>query len=371
MGNRKQSRDAYTSARKRYAPKGETSTKRGEQQARATGRLNPLVDPRGLRESRMRFAQRTDNKLWQVTVGCPITYEARVDTTSSMGDHADRALDVLQDTYEMASHFLPGCDLQMSTGIFNDRADQFVLCRPQFEMESEKIVEQFTYLVPERLGGDPPEDPQYGLLAAAGLTDSYANKIGIYGYDFTVSDQAGRDRLEPAIMDKVFGSEVYDLLAKNGHQISRADLPSTTEVVQVLLKRAHAFFLQVGTTSAATRFWTRVMGHERVVILPRTELIPHVQAVIIGLTEGTLDILQIEEFLSERQVIAEEATQIAEAVTHIPIKAQADLPNFNRRPKKDDLFRNKTDLWPIDAEEVPERSADTPPTATKPPIDWL
>jgi len=354
MGRETFTRTAYKRAAASFVPKKGPATAKAEQQARETGKLNPLVDPAGygvIRRSLPRFEQRGDG-LWVLTVGTPVPNETRVDTTGSMGGNVDVAISVLPSAFELCSSVLLGCDLQVATGIFGDVCDRFVLCRPQFEMEAGKIVEQLTLMVPERKGGDTPEDPHYGLFGAAYLTAAYIAKIGLKGYDFTVSDAPARDRLDERQLLRIFGDEVFAKVEENGQQINSHDLPTTADVVHDLLKIAHAFFLQVGDEEETEKFWKKVFGKDRVVILPGTELLPQVQAAIIGLTEGTLELSDAEDFLRKGNVSKEDAKRIVRSVANIPIGAQAALPNFNKRPQKGDLFREKTDLWPIGQGEL-------------------
>ncbi len=347
-------RAAFTEASETHIPKSGPSTARAEQMARETGKLDPLVDPAGygvIRRSLPRFVQLED-KFWELTNGTPMPIETRIDTTGSMGGNVDIALRVLPNLFEHCGSVLPGYDLQVATGIFGDVGDNFVLCRPQFEMEAEKIVKQLTLMVPERAGGDNPEDPHYGLFGSAYLTAAYINRIGLKGYDFTISDAPARDRLDQRTLRRIFGDEVFTMVAENGHKIDVNDLPTTDEVVKDLLKRAHAFFLQVGESNETTFFWTKVFGSKRVIILPKTELAPQVQAVIIGLTEGTLDLKKVPKFLEESNVGTSYIDSIVRSVANIPIGAQAALPNFAKRPVKGDLFREKTDMWPVDKAKV-------------------
>lgn len=352
MGRDTYSHDSYTRARETHASGPGPVTARAEQVAHATGKLDPLVDPAGYGVTRLslRRFELQPNGLWLLTVGTPMPKETRVDTTGSMGGNVDVALSVLPHDFELVMSVLPGYDLQVATGIFGDVGDRFVLCRPQFEMVPDKIVQQLTLMVPERDGGDFPEDPDYGLFGGAYLVDAYINKIGLKGYDFTVSDAPGRGELDEGTLIRVFGPDVFTKVAENGHQIDRN--PTTKEVVRDLLKRAHAFFLQVGESSATTRFWTEVFGAERVVFLPSTEVLPHVQAAIIGLTEGTLGLNDVVPFLVKNRVSPADARRISRSVANIPIGAQAMLPNSGKQPKAGDLFRNKTDLWPLTAEEL-------------------
>lgn len=348
------SRDSFETAKETYIPKEGPTTAKAEQQAHKTGKLHPLVDPAGygvIRRSLPRF-ELQDNGLWLLANGTPMPIETRVDTTGSMGDNVDIALRVLPKTYEMCAEVLAGYDIQIATGIFGDVQDRFVLCRPQFEMEAEKIVQQLTLMVPERDGGDSDEDPHYGLFGAAYLTAAYINRIGLNRYDFTISDAPARDRFDESQLIRIFGDSVFDKVAENGYQIDRNDLPATKDVVYDLLKHSHAFFLQVRDHPGTTSFWNRIFGSNRCVILPSTELAPHVQATIIGLTEGTLTINEVEEFLQKNNVLKQAAKLICNSVANIPIGAQASLPNFTKRPKAGDLFRNKTDIWPIPPDEI-------------------
>ena len=364
------SRTAFVSAKRTHVAETGPATAAAERQAIDTGKLNPLVDPSGfgvIRQSRPRFEQREEDKLWVLANGCPITIETRLDTTGSMGHNVDVALSVLPDAFEFWSKVLPGYDLQVATGIFGDVSDNFVLCRPQFEMTADKIVKQLTLMVPERDGGDANEDPHYGLFGAAYLVMAYINRIGLKGYDFTVSDAPARDLLDEKQLIRIFGNEVFDKVAENGHTIDKRNLPNTVEVVQDLHKRAHAFFLQVKKSSETTHFWKSVFGKNRCVVLPSTELLPQVQAAIIGLTEGTLDMQNVREFLTKANVSGTALEEVVSSLANIPIGAQASLPNFSKRPKVGDLFMHKTDLWPIDESEKPEK----PGKPKEPGNAWL
>jgi hypothetical protein len=370
-----ETRETFTEEiKKRTHGKSGPATAEAEQKAKKTGKLHPLVDPAGygvIRRSLPRFIQRDDG-LWEMAVGTPMPKEDRLDTTTSMHDSTDVAIQVLPDSYGLCLSVLPGYDLQMATGVFGDIQDPIVLCRPQFEMTAAKIVESLTLMVPLRDGGDIPEDPHYGIFGAAYLTDTYISKIGLKGYDFTITDAPARHRLDEKQLIRIYGTEVFKKAAENGHQIVASDLPSTTEVVQDLLKRAHAFVLQVYNRSDTTEFWTEVFGRERVIVLPSTQMLPQVQAAVIGLTEGTLDLLQVTDFLRENNISKEDAKRITRSVAGIPIGLQAALPNFSKRPKKGDLFRSKTDIWPIDPSEIDVRAeADGEGSKPEEGVEWL
>ncbi len=381
MGRSTFTREAYAAASKAYVPPSGPATRRAEQQAHNTGKLNPLVDPSEygvIRPSRLRFEEITNGPhkgMFRLTIGCSMPIEMRLDTTGSMGGNVDVALQVLPELYDLSSWALPGYDVHVAIGIFGDIVDQFVLCRPQFEMEAEKIVHQLTLMVPERAGGDSPEDPHYGLFGAAYLTRAYVNQIGLKRYDFSVSDATAHDGLSEKQLIRIFGKEVFEKVAVNGHQIDQNDLPSTQEVVQDLLKQAHAFFLQIGRNTYTTSYWSEIFGPERVVQVPDIHYLPNVQSLIIALTEGTastnettdypfpedepITLSNAEEFLiKDGKVSINTARQLVEAVANIPIGAQVALREGLRVPQQGDIFRvkpdyiNGTDLWPIDRSEV-------------------
>lgn len=357
MGTRTYSREAYEGARRSFTEEGKSGTARGEQHVRETGKLNPLVDPAEfgvVRESRIRLEPRTGGG-FEVSVGTPSSLEYRLDTTGSMGDNVERAIKALPQTCELTSALLPERDPFYCASIFGDVVDRFVLCRGQFEVLADRMVNQLTLMHPEAQGGDGPEDPHYGLFGAAYLTNAYLHRIGLRSFDFTITDATAHDRLSPDQLERIFGSSVFEKARENGHEIDPKDLPTNQELVADVLHRAHAFVLLVGTD--ARKYWTLLYSKERVAILPTIEYVPHVMAVITGLTEGTLDLLSAVDFLTGVNLQKSDARQLVDSVAHIPIGGQCALPNFGRMPKKGDVFMEKTDLWPVNPEDLPTGSA--------------
>lgn len=391
MGRGVLSEVAYRGVAEKAKKEG-SATFAGEQRRREGKGLHPLVDPSGydvIRRSLSWLEPEGDH--FVLLRGVSILEETRLDTTGSMGNNVEIAMAVLPKTYKLLATgsraVLKRYDVQMITSIFGDVVDDYVLCRSQAEMD-ERIAEQMTLMYPEHGGGDHPEDPQYGLFGGAYLTSNSINQYGLKGYDFTISDAPGRHRLSHETLVRIFGKTVFEKVAENGYQINEKNLPDTSEVVQDLLKRTHAFFLQVGPDSAANRFWTQVFGKERVVVIPRTELLPEAKAAIIGLTESTLDLQNLEDFLlSEVSVTGEdfvikgssklnrqEVVSIKRAVAGIPISAQAALPNFSKIPLKGAEFAKKGDVWPIgyDSEGNPEAASEKKPNKKKKKEDmWL
>lgn len=358
MGSQTFSYTGYVSARKSRGITSDANvTRAAEQAVRRTGRLMNAVDPAMggvVRRSLMRFNARDDG-MWTVTVGCPIHIESLCDTTGSMGRNVDTAMKVLPDTYACAAEMLPGYDPQLALGIFGDAVDDFILQRPQFEMEAQKIVDYLADMAPERGGGSNPyEDPEYGLFGAAYLTDAYDNRIGLKGYHFCITDEPLNDRFDGDTLRRVFGPDVFRHLDENGHPMTERDVAVLTaaDVVRDLLKQSHAFALILPSYySHMAGQWQKIYGAERVIKIPDTRYLPQIQGAVIGLTEGTLHSSEVYGWLHSHGVPRAQAKALDQELQHIPMGAQAALRARlpHPVPKAGDVFAAKTDLWPIDA----------------------
>lgn len=382
MGRNTFSRTTYQGAVDSLTAKGKPATVRGEEQVRTTGKLHKLVDPAEygvIRPSRIRLEERKDG-LFEVSVGAPVTIEYRLDTTGSMGDNVDRALAALPDICGLVSGVVPGRDPFYCASIFgdlddilDDRSPGFPLCRGQFEVLADRMVNQLTLMHPGRQGcANGGEDPHYGLFGAAYLTDAYIQKIGLRSYDFTVTDEPAHEGLVSQELKRIFGPSVFDRVRENGYELNLRDLPSNKDIVKDLFRRAHAFALLVRGSygNSLAGYWQPLYGKDRVIFLPQIEHVPHVMAAIVGLTEGTLDLRSAVDFLMKNNLSRREAQSVVDAVAHIPLGAQRALPNFDRMPKKGDVFLKKTDLWPVNSEDVPQSdpSIEEP---TEDPTSWL
>lgn len=362
MGRDTFSKNDYKVAVKKLLPDSGPVTSRGRDEVRSTGKLNSLVDPAGydvIRRSLPRMRRRLTGD-FELSVGVPIPIEIRLDTTGSMGNNVEKAMKDLPKTFGLCSNFLTEFDTQMAIGIFGDCVDDFVLCRPQFEMVAEKLVHQLTLMVPEGLGGgNGGEDPQYGLFGAAYLTAAYIDRIGLKGYDFTISDEPARSTLSKRQLERIFGNEVIEKVSSNGFEFNDNMLKTET-VFKSLLDRAHAFFLLVDgyERHAAHNFWLDLYGHDRVVVLQHIETLPYVQAVIVGLTEGVLNLIDTQDFLLENGIDRLIADEIVRSVSNIPIGAQAELRSKMEKqlPQKGDVFKEKTDAWPMNKDEIKPES---------------
>ncbi|HCC23097.1 TPA: hypothetical protein DF272_02870 [Candidatus Falkowbacteria bacterium] len=378
MGLRTLTRDAYTNVKSSATLGGtKSATHAAEERVHRGEGLDPLVDPKGpphlgpVRMSLPRY-EKVGN-LWRLTVGIPMAVEKLLDTTGSMDNNVNLAFENCQKEYDLyragAVPVLHRYDVQMATGAFGDVEDFTRLglpfyCRSQFEMD-EKIAVQMSLMVAAKKGwGNGKEDPQFGLFGAAYLTQARINAYGLKSYHFTVSDEPVVPVINYDWLKHVFGDDVLTHCARIGYQMSANKLPDTAQVVKDLQTRAHAFFLLVDNSHYVIEQWKALYGSDHFVFLPNgtTEYIHFVNACIIGLTEGVLDLQTAREFLLEHKLSRPEADSVVRAVAHIPLGAQAQYPNFDNLPKAGDLFREKTDLWPVEPSEV-ENSEATDETA--------
>jgi len=375
MGRETFSRSSYSETRRSLGITHDVKvTAKAERQAQETGKLAPTVDPAHdvIRRSLMRF-DKSPSGGWIVTVGVPIPLESEVDTTGSMGNNVDISMKNLPDTYELAAEMLPGCDPQLAMGIFGDVLDRFVFQRPQFEMTAKAIVGYLKDMVPEREGHDLPEDPQYGLFAAAYLTNAYINRIGLKGYHFCVSDATAHNYFDMRNLRRVFGDDVLthvnanvtECYGQNKHFTeARIESLKIGDVAKDLLTLSHAFFLQVESDEYVSSFWREIYGAERVIVIPTTRHLPQVQAAIVGLTEGTLSINDTAGWLRQHKVGERMAGELTDQLAKIPLGAQEILRAKLERPlpKAGDIFKSKTDLWPTDSKTT---------TTEQGGMDWL
>lgn len=362
MGRQTFSVDSYNRARRDLGVTQYSNvTRQAEQRARDTGKLSEIVDPaiNPIRRSMIRLDPH--QKKWVATVGCPMDIEVTCDTTGSMGSEVDTEMAVLPDLYSAVAKVLPGYDPQLCLGIFGDCWDPFVMCRPQFEMEAPKIVEYLKEMAPQRGGcGNGGEDPQYAMFARAYLTDAYTNKIGLRGYHFVVTDEPCHDHLHEEEIKRIFGKNIF----KNELKGMRNEIPSLSQMIKELKSKTHQFILVMRESRVADR-WRQLCGDNSVIIIDSTKQLPSVISAIIGLTEGTIDVTGLDEYLGlngNRYLIRQ--------LSKIDIGAQARLRHAMEHPvpKAGDIFTEKGEIWPIHDGSSSEN--ETPVTAPS-EIDYL
>lgn len=359
MGHNTFSVESYRQARKLYDVTDDANvTRKAEEKARRTGQLSEIVDPaiNPIRFSKIRLDPH--QKKWIVTVGCPMDIEVSCDTTGSMGGEVDTEMATLPQLYEAVSQVLPGYDPQLCLGIFGDCEDRFVMCRPQFEMEAEKIVNYLKEMAPQRGGaGNDGEDPQYAMFARAYLTDAYTNHIGLKGYHFIVTDEPCHRSLTKDQLKRVFGDEIFDKELKSFSK----NIPSLETMVKELKSKTHQFVLVLRDCRPSNTIdrWRKLCGEKSVIVIDTTRQLPKVISAIIGLTEGTLDITDLKEHLGD-----EGNARLISQLSCIDIGAQAMLRHNlpHPVPKADDIFLHKEDIWPIQPGETVEEDNESEPS---------
>lgn len=357
------SRDAYRVIEDEVKSKGGDTSHAGRQRIRDTGKLHPLVDPAGydlIRRSLPRYDNLEDGS-WKLAANMPMLVETLGDTTGSMKKNIKLMFDSLPKLYELLTEgkyaVLGRYDPQVMNAIFGDVEDNFVLARTQAEMD-EKIAEQLTLMVPEGEGGDGAEDPEYGLFAAAYLTDAFINRYGLKYYHFMVTDADSHGYIDKKNLVRVFGEEVFEKVKENRQlTLNPAELPRTGEIIKALQKQAHAFMILVGSENYS--YWQKYYGPHHVVQIETTQYLPYVQATLVGLTEGVFGLSDVPEYLESVGLNQTEAKKIQRAVANIPIGAQTQFENFAKLPVKRSVFANKHDLWPMVDADVKEKGTDS------------
>ncbi|MDP3792354.1 MAG: hypothetical protein Q8Q89_01355 [bacterium] len=342
--------------------RGGSATFEGEERARQGKALDPLVDPSKYTDQNKRGSNTLlvpEGDEFVAPYGTAIPVQSDLDTTGSMGGNVDVAFGVLPKVQNLLiqgeNAVLKRYHTQIATGIVQDRTDKYPYLRSMFEPDNE-VERQMGLMVPQRAGDDATEDYQLGLFMVAYLTRASITNYGLKGYYFVVGDQRGRDKLDQRVLEQVFGK---DVLERAFSSRPPQNLPSTEEVAKAVLKNWHVFFLQVNQNSNTTSWWIKLLGRDRVIQLPRTEDIAEVQACIIGLTEGVIDMQTAVDFLDASKSDRAKSARIVEAVSDVPIGLQATYPNFNKIPLAGSRFKSRDDIWPIGT-SVPKKEKTRP-----------
>ena len=165
-------------------------------------------------------------------------------------------------------------------------------------------------------------------------------------------------------------------------------MPTIAEMFKALHARAHAFLLDIQhewcTTSdnLAKDYGAYYDVHHRITI-NNAGYMPYVEAAAIGLTEGTLQPMDIEKFLRDHQVDEANIRLALPGLKAVNFRAQRMLEQKAREagiltgplPKKGDIFASKTDVNPIRRAEDAAGEDDVKPAKPTPPKEegsgWL
>ncbi len=335
---------------------GSSVTALGEQRQRQGLSLHPHVDPKthdGKRES-FNVMVPQPNETFRLEFGIAMPLRSGLDMTGSMGGNIDIAFEVMPEIQRLLVQGddapLGRYNAQFATATIEDEVDHYAYLHSEFEIDN-RIEEQMRQFAPTRHGGDAPEEYLLHLYYADRIVTSLAG-YGLKGYDFIVGDEIGRPYLTPSLVVKALGKPYLQ------SEVDRFELAARA------LAKWHLFFLQVENRPYTTTWWSELIGRERVVILPKTQDIAFVQAAIVGLTEGTLDLQTAGDFLTDiGRVEKARAAKIVRAVSHIPVRGQAQLPNFANIPLAGTIFAHRDDIWPI-------KTGDGASTPAAEPISW-
>lgn len=363
------------------------SVSRTHREQAANGKIpNSLVDPAsydGIRISRTRFEE-TPSGLFRLVKGPAMCISTYVDGSSSFGHTlVQQTISGLKNTFVVCSKSMPQYELWLLSGVFNDCEEcwggrpYFPLYRTQFEYDPKKIVDQLLSCVPNDGGcGNGGEDPQYAIFAEAFLTNKTITDYGLKSYAFFGSDEPMHDTLSATNLKRIFGDRVFETIQGNGFKdVNEHQVPTVKEAVKQMLETTHTFYIGLGDDYTRDRYgrtalqcWAEMLGEDRVIPLygMSGEIVPYVQGVITGLTEGTINMMDVPKYLGEVGVSKSDASTITKAVMNVPVGAQAKLLSQlpHPLPKEGDLFNNKTDLWPIDPSKIAE-------TTEEEPVNWL
>jgi len=331
------SSDSYDSRRREVVSSGRTVTYEAEKRSQLGLRLDPSVDPKthgATRESVDVLIKQPDG-LYLLTHGIALPVKEDDDLTGSMGHNIDESFKLLPRTQKLLvgpGGILSRYDVHFATGGIQDVSDRNPYMTSEFERDN-LIEGQMGKMVPERQGGDATEDYQLAIFFMGERIKSTIWRYGLKGYYFMVGDEIGRDFLDPNLVKRVFGLNVQET--------------STENLVKKVLEKWHVFYLQVDSIPWTTKWWGNLLGEDRVIKLPTIAMKSEVQACIIGLTEGVLELQNLDEYLiTKAKVSSQVAKTIVNTVSGIQTRAQADLPNFNQIPLAGTQVVNTEDLYP-------------------------
>ena len=124
------------------------------------------------------------------------------------------------------------------------------------------------------------------------------------------------------------------------------ETPSLEKVVRDLKKKTFPFvIIPKKAHPDARKFWEEIMGEKNVIMIDSTYELPAVISAVIGVTEGVIEVTDIEPYLKDKV----KSPETIRCVSRIKAGAQAQLRHKlpHPVPQKGDLFASKEDLWPI------------------------
>lgn len=345
---------------------------KGEEVYRRTGKMDPLVSVQGckVRKSQFAFTRNPDGTFTLVN-GYKRPYMNSTDGTGSFAEYIARAFEASPKIYGMLEANANGNhQMDFSFSVFQDRDDRHdVIQVPEFESDN-RFAEHMKLLVPDRAGGDTPEDYDVGIWYAANMVEADIFRYGGKGYFTLLLDAPGRGVVEKRLIKRTIGCEL------------QSDV-STRDVWNQLQEKFHSFVVVFGSSSTAS-WWRSHIGHSSVIEAPHADLFAEVQAGLVYVTDNQNPTENgLYDFLRKGQgstVTKRDALQIFEAYKRANVEFGANAKLKLDLPKPGSVFQHMTDLWPIGhprASEnpapglpsgLPDKSSDD--TSDSDTIDW-
>lgn len=347
---------------------------KGEEVYRRTGHMDPLVSVNGkIRKSRFVFSPNEDGT-FTLKKGFKRPYMFATDGTGSFAEYIGKAFEAAPKIYSMMEGNCEGHhQMDFSFSVFQDRDDEHdVVQVPEFESDN-RFAEHMRLLVPDRNGGDAPEDYDLGIWYAANRVKSDLFRYGGKGIFVLLLDAPGRGRVESRLVRSHLGVEL------------QSDV-ETKAVWQQLNKKFHGFVVVFGSGSTAN-WWQPIVGQGRMIVAPSHELFAEVQSGLVYVTDndqpteaGLYDFLRAGG--ENTSISKSDSARIWRSYVDAKVPFGANAKLGIDLPKPGDIFAAQTDMWPIghsraaenataplgDMEDEPGTTY-TAPVARK-PIDW-
>jgi hypothetical protein len=368
------SREAFRGTVKAMELSGEEVHHKGEKVFRTTGQLDPMVNIHGERRlSRNAMVREGDQFLLPHGPKLPLLFG--VDGTGSMGGNVAKAFYAMEAIDAMLAGVRTRYQTDISFAVLQDVDDRHpVYQMAQFESD-QRIANHVRLLIPDKSGGDEPEDYDLGLayVLLATETDIF-DFYGLKGYFMIVGDQIGRGAVYPEGVQRHLGHSLQTTI-------------QTSAICKALLDRWHLFFVQVGSgfnpvLQSVTSWWRQRLGEGRVVTVPEPDFLAEVQAGLVYVSEneqptekGLVDFLLAggANIRIDDQGACEVWRWLQAAQPHFG--AQARLSGHSDLPKPGDIFAHYRHPWPIghprEGENVTPDDTETPaPSGESDKIEW-
>ncbi len=285
---------------------------------------------------------------WKMVNLLPMLIETRIGLSEELNVEEDQLVPLFLEFRNHCVSLVTDYELQQSFGLIDNSSEQ-VCSNSNSERLTNKISKDLVCLT---LGPQMTcrlDDICYGLFGSAFITNSAIGLYSLKPYDFMVTDYWARRNLDCNRIIELYGNEMYRSIKSSEQSVVEAGVIRSKNVVDRLKERSHAFLIQIGKGAFVESSWIELYGDDRVVVIDRISQLPYVQALIIGLTEGSLKLSSAADFLNHCGLGVQESIDLVKAVSGVQIKGQARLREKMTRqlPQIGDLFGSSSEIWPI------------------------